>query len=192
MAGAILVSTFVAVAACTTAPAAGVALAVRDSVGIAIVENAAEAEARAPRWEVASEPRLRIGVVDGAPDYELSHVRGVRSLGEEIAVLNAGSNELRFYDRQGRHLRSIGRQGSGPGEFQMAEMLFRLHGDTLAVYDLQLRRFSFFGETGEFARVVNAHFPGFPIGFFDANRIATEESALAVGLDSPELVVMNR
>ena len=68
----------------------------------------------------------------------------------------AGRTTARFhfvveYDRQGQLVRTIGRQGDGPGEFRSPHRL-GLVGDTLWVSDDSHRRLSFFGIDGKFIR----------------------------------------
>ena len=67
---------------------------------------------------LAAEPDLVIGVLEGAAEYQLYRVgRPVRLSDGRIAVPNSGSHEVRLFDASGRFLRSVGRLGSGPGEF---------------------------------------------------------------------------
>lgn len=61
---------------------------------------------------------------------------------------------IRSYDRQGRFLRAIGREGEGPGEFdQLGELGWRA--DTLWVQDPGNRRLSFFGPDLRYVRSVS-------------------------------------
>jgi hypothetical protein len=68
-------------------------------------------------------------------------------------VANAGSNEVRVYGVGGRHVRTIGREGAGPGEFRYPRKLWHLN-DTLLVLDLD--RASYFDTAGTFIRSVSA------------------------------------
>jgi hypothetical protein len=49
-------------------------------------------------------------------------------------------DRVKFFDENGRYLRSFGRQGDGPGEFQIASIVLLLEGDSVEVYDLGNRR----------------------------------------------------
>ncbi len=51
-------------------------------------------------------------------------------------MANAGSKQLLFFDRDGRFLESVGRQGDGPGEFQAMFGFFRCGADTLVVEEV--------------------------------------------------------
>jgi hypothetical protein len=58
-----------------------------------------------------------IGVEAGAEEYLFGSVAGVHADGEQIFVLDQQVRRVRVYDYRGEHLRDIGRQGQGPGEF---------------------------------------------------------------------------
>lgn len=58
------------------------------------------------------------------------------------------------FDSLGHFVRSIGRDGAGPGEFRLIGSLSWI-GDTLVVSDLVLRRLSYFRVDGTFLRTVN-------------------------------------
>ena len=125
---------------------------VRDSAGVSIAENAGDGEwGRDGGWRVADPPLVDIGVLDGAPEYQLFQVRTALRLPDgRIVVANA--NELRFFDGEGQHLRTVGKQGSGPGEFEGLGLLSSIPGDSILVYDLRHARASVFDAQGEFAR----------------------------------------
>src|SRR5690606_16795253 len=106
-------------AACGAGERAATDIAVRDSAGIALGEDTAAVWPEGGGWHLSPEPLVEIGVLDGAPEDQLFRVVGARRLGDgRIVVANSGTHELRFYDAQGRHLRSVGREGEGPGEFR--------------------------------------------------------------------------
>jgi hypothetical protein len=48
--------------------------------------------------------------------------------------------ELRFFDKHGKYLRTVGQRGSGPGEYQQLLSLWRGPGDSLRVYDVPTSR----------------------------------------------------
>jgi hypothetical protein len=139
--------------------------AVRDSAGIRIVENPAPDPDAAPLWTVAAEPRVDIGLLEGAEPYQLSQVGGAVRLSDgRIAVANGGSQELRFFDSIGTYLATAGRKGGGPGEFEQLGPVFALPGDTVAGFDWSLRRISLFDPAGQFVRSFTLDFPaGAPV-----------------------------
>lgn len=136
-----------AASACDPSAESGVRTEVRDSAGVTIVENHGEVGPDGGGWSVTPEPLLSIGTFQGDSLQQLFQVQGAARLGNgEIAIANAGSGEIRFYDDGGRFLGSVGRKGEGPGEFQRPVLVGVLEGgaagDTLVVADGQLRRIS--------------------------------------------------
>ncbi len=132
-----------------------VAPTVRDSAGITIVENPAEAVQAAPEWRIVTPPFLDIGAVEGSDAEQLYRVVGAGRLpGGRIAVANAGTHEFRFYGPDGELLRSVGGEGEGPGEFRSMSSLHGYRGDSLVVDDWRLRRAQVFGPEGGFGRSV--------------------------------------
>jgi hypothetical protein len=146
---------------------------------VTIVENSGDPTqwTAGDPWTVAGEASLDIGVLEGAPAYQLFEVSGVVRLADgRIVVANAGSHELRFFDGEGVYLRSVGREGSGPGEFQRMSWLRVLGEDSLAVFDASLRRVSLFGTDGGFGRTFLVASPGeqqprFALGMFDDGQV---------------------
>jgi len=135
---------------------AGATAHVRDSAGITIVENTDPLWDAQHAWSVSESPTLTIGVTEGDAAYELYRTVAAARLSDgRIVLATSGTHELRFYDSAGTHLRSIGREGGGPGEFRMMGTLDRIAGDTLVVYDLMQRRVSIFDSDGAHVRDVN-------------------------------------
>jgi hypothetical protein len=131
------------------------AAAVRDSSGVRIVENREPLAGKESAWRVEPRPALEIGAVEGAPEYQLSGVRGVVRLRDgRVAVANGDTRELRFYDAQGRFVRSAGGPGGGPGEFQSLDGIVAYRGDSLAAWDSGPRRVSVFAPDGSFGRAI--------------------------------------
>lgn len=69
-----------------------------------------------------------------------------------IVVANGGSQELRFFNATGEWLRSAGRAGSGPGEFNSLGWLDVGTGDTLRTYDWGQLRVQVFSADGTYQR----------------------------------------
>jgi hypothetical protein len=140
----------VAMAACGESAGAPTAT-VTDSAGVQIVTSTAPAWGKGEGWVIDSVPSLDIGGSDTDPHYDLLDVSGMARLRDgRIAVLNAGSSQLMLYDSTGTWVSSSGRAGEGPEEFRVPYSLFRYPGDTLAIFDYQLRRLSRFAPDGAF------------------------------------------
>jgi len=72
-----------------------------------------------PTWTLASEAQLEIGVLAGEGPYQLHGVTSVARLPDGgFVVANGGSDELRFFDAQGRFVARQGRSGKGPAEWE--------------------------------------------------------------------------
>lgn len=130
---------------------------------------------------MAEEPTLTIGSVEGDPNQELYQVTGALRLADgRVLVANAGTLELRFYDRVGSYLNSAGGRGGGPGEFQSLEWIARFGSDSILALDIRAHRVSYFDAEGRFGRSVRLEpnpenpFPR-PVGFFaDGSLLATK------------------
>jgi hypothetical protein len=160
--------------------------AVRDSAGIRIVEFAPQPAGAA--WTVASQPALSIGSLDGPAETQLGRVTGVVRLRDgTIVVADDAAPALRFFDRDGRHLRSVGRRGSGPGEFEQIGGLWRFAGDSLAVWDLRQSRLSIFSPAGELVRTALPR-PGPPGAFAPMHGVFSDGSfVLGSGMNMGEI-----
>jgi hypothetical protein len=127
---------------------------VRDSAGVKIVENSAPAWKEGQGWRLSAEPALDIGMVDGPPEYQFGRVTGAVRLGDGTVVVGDDqSKNLRFFDRAGRYLRTVGREGGGPGEFGALASV-AAQGDTLVVGDYNNRRVTVFAPDGRLVRAM--------------------------------------
>src|SRR5687768_2566368 len=106
-----------------------------DSAGISIVQSAAVQWQPGKEWRLDG-PILSIGSIDGPQESQLHRVRAVNLLPDgRIAIANGGTSEIRLYDANGRWVKSIGREGDGPGEFRLITGLQVLPPDTLVVFE---------------------------------------------------------
>jgi hypothetical protein len=123
----------------------------RDSAGVQIVENATPEGPDA--WTVTEPARLDIGGGDGGPAFDFNAVANVIHLPDgRIVVANRSSSEIRIFDSLGAHLKSVGRAGGGPGEFQSLIAAWRGPGDSLLAADILSRRLSVFDAEGNYVR----------------------------------------
>lgn len=119
-----------------------------DSADVAIVLNS-QAD-RMLDWTFA-----RILDLGGAAEGPTAFFRvfptsiGVDSLGN-LYVLDAGKFRVSIFDRAGRHLRSFGRQGKGPGELQFPSDMAVTPAGVVAVHDFARRALVFYDVNGTF------------------------------------------
>ena len=134
-----------------------------DSTGI-LLSVTWGTSARAPLgWEIDSVPNLVIGAGDSESEY-LYRVQGLRGRPDgEVLVVDGGSQELRFFDSQGRLLNRVGGKGEGPGEFRDPVLVPSPGTDSLLVFDKRLPRFQVFSSDGHDPRSIR-HVKGWPNG----------------------------
>ena len=117
--------------------------------------NAAEEAIPSAEWPVDPAPTLQIGESDGDDAYLFQDIVSVVMLGNgNVAVLDAGPAHLRFYDSSGRHIRTTGGKGSGPGEYRVPARVYQPHADTLLVFDSGSRMETTVDTGGTFVRAV--------------------------------------
>ena len=126
-----------------------------DSAGVRIVQNHSPAWPDGVGWRVG-EVETSIGVAAGAPEQQLFRVFDATRLSDgTVVIANSGTAELKFFDRDGNFIRSVGRAGGGPGEFSQASTiraLVRRPGDSLLTWDVYGQKLSLFDPAGEFVR----------------------------------------
>lgn len=120
--------------------------------GQVVVVNTADPLWRSgDEWQVIEE--VRIGTMEGTgPDVFGSITNIEVDAAGRVYVLEAQSQELRVFDRDGDHVRTIGRKGGGPGEFAEATMVEGGPDGNLWVPDPQNNRVSVFDTAGVFVR----------------------------------------
>ena len=122
-----------------------------DSSGAQIVTSTpASSEATCTFSE---DPVLVIGDNEEDDNQWFSMIRGMGRLSDgSVAVVDRASAEVRIFDASGRHLRSMGQRGEGPGEFTDAFILWVTAGDTLWVGNTRPWSYTVFTAQGQFVR----------------------------------------
>ncbi|MDE2761321.1 MAG: hypothetical protein OXK74_00880 [Gemmatimonadota bacterium] len=86
-----------------------------DSAGIGIVTSP---PVDAVYARLAAQPALTVGEADGPEEYLFGRIASVARDGEaNLVVADGRAGEVRIFDPRGRHLRTVGGTGEGPGEF---------------------------------------------------------------------------
>lgn len=102
-------------------------------------------------WQLAEE--LRIGTVaEEGPDLFGQITSLTVDAAGRIYVLEGQAQEVRVFGPDGRHLRTIGRKGAGPGEFARALRIEIGPDGNLWAADPQNNRVSVFDTTGRYLR----------------------------------------
>ena len=95
-------------------------------------ENARNWQASDPQgaaeWPFLTKPESFDGL-ERSPDGRFAAING------RLVVTNGGSADVRYYAADGAHLRTTGRRGQGPGEFQRPGLLLPLAGVSVLVVD---------------------------------------------------------
>ena len=119
------------------------------------------------KWRLVEEWR-----VGGEPDGALSFtdVRGMRVMPDgRLVILDYKDQQVHFLDSHGKPLRTVGRKGAGPGEYQEANGLIVAPTGEIIVNDPRNNRLSILAASGDFITSVrpqpwgygyiwNAHF----------------------------------
>lgn len=139
--------------ACAPGDDPAVAFVSRDSAGIAIAENTMEMLTAA--CVADSVPTVRVGGQEDDDDQFLYRVMGTARLSDgRIVVVNQGTQEVRWYGRDGQLVGRAGREGRGPGEFTDAFLIYHTTGDTVWVGDYSPWQWHVFGPDMKFHRTV--------------------------------------
>lgn len=114
-----------------------------------IVELSAE-----DRWlEATLEEMYRVGSLMGEEWEQFGEIRDVAfGSGGQLYILDAAASAVTTVSPAGRHLRTFGRSGDGPGDFRLPRRLAVLSDDRVVVTDLG--RFHIFTPAGGFDRTV--------------------------------------
>lgn len=167
-------------AACASGDAPAVRALVRDSAGIAIVENRTPLAADSIALRIDSVPAVEIGGADD-PHSEFGRIAGAIRLPDGgFAVADGGNQELKLFDSTGTWRRLVGGKGSGPGEFEQLSGLFRLGDDSLATYDWDHRRISVFTVRGDLAREATLLHVGVDAGFLNVFGVLADGEFLVL------------
>lgn len=102
------------------------------------------------------EEDLCIGIEEGDEDYMFANLRSVQVDNDEnIYVLDAKYIKVKVYDKNGRHIRSFGKAGQGPGEFGWPSRMYMKSDGNIAILDSRTRRFSYYSREGKCLKEIN-------------------------------------
>jgi hypothetical protein len=116
-----------------------------DSAGVEVVTNSGSA---ALEWSF--EPDLVLGGEDAGPASFYRVWPGAVAVdgASNIHVLDAGNHRVEIFTSDGDHVRTLGRQGGGPGEFTFPTALAVTADGVVGVYDMTRQGLVRFGPDG--------------------------------------------
>ncbi len=129
-----------------------------DGTGVKVIRNAKDpAPPAGTAVKAVIRPELTIGGGAGSADAALLQPTDltVDDAGN-IYVLDQKAGMIKAYDRDGKLLRTIGRKGQGPGEFQKPRDIGLTPRGELMVSDTLSRRISFFSTDGRLLKEIPA------------------------------------
>ena len=133
---------------------------ITDSAGVTIVSNP-EVGLWAAGTAWTFEEEVRIGAVDGPPEYQFGDLRTVTADSRgRIYALDRQAQHIQVYSPDGTYKRTIGGRGGGPGELQFAMYLLMGPGDTLLVPDGRNMRVNRYAPDGSSAGSFRLSFEG--------------------------------
>lgn len=126
------------------------------------VDRRADAQAS---WRVDTAPLLSIRSTDSSGRAVFEHiVSGVRRSDGSVLLVDDAAAAVHVFDARGVHSRTLGRRGSGPGEFQHAWWVGACRADSTFVLDFVLRRVTVLDESATPRRTFTIPATGGPPG----------------------------
>jgi len=119
--------------------------------GVTVVHNPKEPvkKAGAPS-SLALIQDLCIGDSSDDENYMFSTIGGVMvDVEEDIIVIDEKEVVIKVYDKTGKHLRTFGKRGGGPGEFNTARRIVLKGGKDIVVMDRGNNRLSYYSKEGQ-------------------------------------------
>jgi len=93
-------------------------------------------------WSISRSPLTEVG---RGPEYPLLQAtHAARQSDGTIIVADGLASEVHAFSANGDHLKQLGREGDGPGEFRWPVRVQVLAGDSVVVFDAGHQRLTFF------------------------------------------------
>ncbi|MCH7683755.1 MAG: hypothetical protein IIB35_08615 [Gemmatimonadetes bacterium] len=129
--------------------AGGTWVAEHDTIGDTVIVRTISGSVGFAEYTLQRE--LSIGVLDGPEEYVIGNV-SMLAVGPEgdIYAYDAQVPVLRKYDRDGRFITTIGREGGGPGEYGRVRGLLVVPDGTVKLWDARGPRLISFSPEGEY------------------------------------------
>jgi hypothetical protein len=101
------------------------------------------------------ENSLRIGKAAGKEEYMFQEIGAIEvDDADRIYIADWKEPHIKIFDKNGVYLKTLGRRGQGPGEFQRINRLQIINHNKLSVFDGNLKRLSIFSLDGDFEKSI--------------------------------------
>ena len=121
--------------------------------GVTVIKNPKEPMYKDDAFSLEEE--LSIGEAERKEEYMFSSIRAVAvNDKEDVYIVDAKENHIKMFDKNGDYLKTIGRTGQGPGEFNQITNIQITPENELMVHDRYTRRLIFFSLEGDYLRTV--------------------------------------
>ena len=98
---------------------------------------------------------LRLGERREDEDYMFSRIGGVAvDVEEDIIVIDEKEIVVKVFDKAGKHIRTFGKRGQGPGEFASVARIVLKGGKEIVLLDEANGRFSYYSKEGKCLREI--------------------------------------
>jgi len=122
--------------------------------GVTVVRNPKEPMYGEEVFSIKEE--LSIGVAKGNEEYMFSQARDIAVDEEEkIYILDMKECHIKVFNKNGEYLKTIGKEGQGPGEMRLPGALVITPQQEILVNDSSARKLHFFTLDGKFLRAVS-------------------------------------
>ena len=106
-----------------------------DSAGVRIVTHSAAAMQSTPTVRIGEEV-VRIGMLEGPPEYTFQAISGAMQLGNgNVFVVDGRAGDMRVYSGRGEYLTTVGRRGGGPDDFRSSPQIRPFGEDRVIAWD---------------------------------------------------------
>ena len=179
----VVVGVAIAMVACSESPEATPAgVEITDSAGTRIVASPPRDAVYA---ELAAEPALSIGLLDGPEELLFGDIESVaRDAAGNLIVADDQALEIRIFDPEGGYLRSLGGEGEAPGEFSALRGAWPLADDAILALDPLVDRITRFGAEGATVSTATLSSPDdllvLPIGLGGAAAVLSSATSFSV------------
>jgi hypothetical protein len=126
--------------------------------GYPIIHN--PSEPMYPKAVLSLREDLKIGEAEGQKEYVFGVIGSIAVDPEEnIYISDSKEIHIKKFDRNGKYLKTIGRKGQGPGEFEQVTRIMIDLRKHLTAFDGKIRRLTLFSPSGDFIKTISIREP---------------------------------